>query len=377
VVASGPVRPSAVADLASGRHRPVAGPARRTREVWHVRGAGVAGTLPRGGLDRRQRLVPSAARPGGHARGTRECDVTSAEQSGTCSARRSRAVIAPSASAGRCGSRWRHRVRRPRRGRARPTASSPGHAVTGSVRLREAIAFIRATGAPRPGHLPETAVLWWDRSCPGLPVWRARRTGTGWCGRDGRAYGAGGLLGAAGFGMVGSRVSRRRCTSACSSSGGHLCGDHAGAAAAGHPGHAAGAPADVDRSSAPGPIRQERSPAHCCRASWVSRRPIRSWGIGVWSGLLIDGSASPTLLLLPPGPRSSGSRSCASGDPVSTRARPRRGEARSWSPGLLKVRRWTRGPAGRSSTGSSSGPENLARGRIWRPIEARHARGAS
>ncbi|MGH2383835.1 MAG: MFS transporter [Candidatus Limnocylindria bacterium] len=219
VDAIGPVRTSSAADLLSGL---AVAPlpillALDALEIWHVVLLAIVGTLAdSAGSTARQSLVPAAADSGGYKRERANAMFTSAEHVGYLLgapiaglliaafdvAAALWVTVASFAFAALVVARLVH-LPRPRTVAA--TAESPG--------LREAIAFIWGDPALRALLVfPTAAVLLVGPLAPiVLPVLAREAFGDPVVlGVMVASYGAGGLLGAAGFGMFGSRVPRRR-----------------------------------------------------------------------------------------------------------------------------------------------------------------------
>ena len=219
VDAIGPVRASSAADLLSGLAvAPL--PILLTLdvlEIWHVVLLALAGTLTdSAGSAARQSLVPAAADVGGYPRERANALFTSAEHVGYLLG----APVAGLLIAG-YGVRWTlwvtvfcfgfaalvvaRLVRLPRRHAVPVTADRAGQ--------RAAFAFIWGDPALRALLVfPTAAVLLVGPLAPiVLPVLAREAFGNPVVlGAMVASYGAGGLLGAAGFGMFGSRVPRRR-----------------------------------------------------------------------------------------------------------------------------------------------------------------------
>jgi len=219
VDAIGPVRTSAAADLLSGL---AVAPlpillALDALEIWHVVVLAIVGTLAdSAGSTARQGLVPAAADSGGYSRERANAMFTSAEHVGYLLGAPVAGLLI--AAFGVSGALWvtvasfafaalvvarlaslaHSRV-------VSATAESPG--------LREAIAFIWGDPALRALFVfPTMAVLLVGPLVPMvLPVLAREAFGDPVVlGVMVASYGVGGLLGAAGFGMFGSRVPRRR-----------------------------------------------------------------------------------------------------------------------------------------------------------------------
>jgi MFS family permease len=215
----GPVRTSSAADLLSGL---AVAPlpihlALDTLEIWHVVLLALVGTLTdSAGSAARQSLVPAAADVGGHPRERANALFTSAEHVGYLLG----APVAGLLIAG-YGVAWTlwvtvacfafaalvvaRLVRLPRYQAVPATADRAGQ--------RAAFAFIWGDPALRALFVfPTAAVLLVGPLAPiVLPVLAREAFGNPVVlGAMVASYGAGGLLGAAGFGMFGSRVPRRR-----------------------------------------------------------------------------------------------------------------------------------------------------------------------
>lgn len=221
----GPVRASAGADLLSGLAVvPLAIlVARNSLDVWPVALLVVVGTLAdSAGSAARQSLVPAAADAGGHRRERANALFTSAEHVGYLLGAPIAGLLI--AALGTDGSLWvtatvfgcaavaAALIRLPR-----PTATAHArHAGTVRARqagsVREALAFIWRDPALRVLFLtPAVAVLLVGPLVPlVLPVLaRESFDDPRVLGMMVATYGAGGLVGAASFGIVGSRVRRR------------------------------------------------------------------------------------------------------------------------------------------------------------------------
>jgi predicted MFS family arabinose efflux permease len=214
----GPVRTSSVADLLSGL---AVAPlpillALDALEIWHIVVLAIVGTLAdSAGSAARQSLVPAAADSGGYRRERANAMFTSAEHIGYLLGApvaglliaafdvsmalwvtvASFAFAAPVVG-------WLVRLPRPS-----PVAATPERAG-----LRETIAFIWGDPALRALFVfPTVAVLLVGPLAPiVLPVLAREAFGDPVVlGLMVASYGAGGLIGAAGFGMFGSRVPRR------------------------------------------------------------------------------------------------------------------------------------------------------------------------
>jgi predicted MFS family arabinose efflux permease len=219
VDAIGPVRTSAAADLLSGLAI-VPLPlllALDALQIWHVVLLAAAGTLAdSAGSTARQSLVPVAADFSGYQRERANALFTSAEHLGYLLGAPIAGLLIAVLGVG--GALWvtvasfafaalvvATRVRLPRPHTDAGPAQRAG--------VRETIAFIRADPALRALVVfPTVAVLLVGPLVPiVLPVLaRAAFGNPVVLGLMVAAYGAGGLLGAAGFGLVGSRVPRRR-----------------------------------------------------------------------------------------------------------------------------------------------------------------------
>jgi predicted MFS family arabinose efflux permease len=218
VDAIGPVRTSSMADLLSGL---AVAPlpillAFDALEIWHVVLLAVAGTLAdSAGSTARQSLVPAAADDCGYRRERANALFTSAEHVGYLLGAPIGGVLIAAIGVG--GALWVTvaafafaavvvavlvRVPSPR------PAAGPAE----SAGLREAIAFIWRDPALRALFIfPTLAVLLVGPLAPiVLPVMAREAFGDPVVlGVMVASYGAGGLLGAAGYGMLGSRVPRR------------------------------------------------------------------------------------------------------------------------------------------------------------------------
>jgi predicted MFS family arabinose efflux permease len=219
VDAIGPVRTSAAADLLSGL---AVAPlpillAFDALEIWHVVALAIAGTLAdSAGSTARQSLVPAAAESGGYGRERANALFTSAEHVGYLFGAPIAGLLIAAFGVGTA--LWVTvasfafaalvlglLVRLPRSPSAAPTAAPAG--------IREAIAFIWADPALRAMVVfPTLAVLLVGPLAPLLlPVLAREAFGDPVIlGLMVASYGAGGLIGAAGFGMIGSRIPRRR-----------------------------------------------------------------------------------------------------------------------------------------------------------------------
>jgi predicted MFS family arabinose efflux permease len=218
VDAIGPVRTSSAADLLSGL---AVAPlpillAFDALEIWHVVLLAVAGTLAdSAGSTARQSLVPAAADDCGYARERANALFTSAEHVGYLLGAPIGGLLIAAVGVG--GALWvtvaafgfaaivvAGLVRVPS---PRPTAGPSERAG-----LREAIAFIWGDPALRALFVfPTLAVLLVGPLAPLILPVMAREAFDDpvVLGVMVASYGAGGLLGAAGYGMVGSRVPRR------------------------------------------------------------------------------------------------------------------------------------------------------------------------
>lgn len=219
VDAIGPVRTSSVADLLSGlavMPLPIL-LALGALEIWHVALLAILGTLAdSAGSTARQSLVPAAADTGGHRRERANALFTSAEHVGYLLGAPIAGLLIAALGVG--GALWvtaasfafaavvvAARVRLPR-----PRAVMRA---AGTVGLREAFAFIWGDPALRALFVfPTVAVLLVGPLVPiVLPVLAREASGDPVVlGVMVASYGAGGLIGAAGYGMFGSRVPRRR-----------------------------------------------------------------------------------------------------------------------------------------------------------------------
>jgi predicted MFS family arabinose efflux permease len=219
VDAVGPVRTSSAADILSGlaiAPLPVL-LALDALEIWHVVVLAIVGTLAdSAGSTARQSLVPAAADFSGYTRERANALFTSAEHVGYLLGAPIAGLLIAAVDVG--GALWVTvssfgfaafvvarlvRVPAPRT----PTGS------TDSVGLREALAFIWGDPALRALVVfPTLAVLLIGPLVPlVLPVLaREAFSDPVVLGMMVASYGAGGLLGAAGYGMVGARVPRRR-----------------------------------------------------------------------------------------------------------------------------------------------------------------------
>jgi predicted MFS family arabinose efflux permease len=215
----GPVRTSSAADLLSGlavAPLPILLALDRL-EIWHVVLLAIAGTLAdSAGSTARQSLVPAAADSGGYTRERANALFTSAEHVGYLLGAPIAGLLIAVFGVG--GALWvtvasfafaalvvAGLVRLPRPGAIAGTAERAG--------LREAIAFIWGDPALRALFVfPTMAVLLVGPLVPiVLPVLAREAFGDPVVlGVMVASYGAGGLLGSAGFGMFGSRVPRRR-----------------------------------------------------------------------------------------------------------------------------------------------------------------------
>ncbi|MGQ0607735.1 MAG: MFS transporter [Chloroflexota bacterium] len=219
VDAIGPVRTSSAADLLSGvavAPLPIL-LALNALEIWHVVLLAIVGTLAdSAGSTARQSLVPAAADSGGYTRERANALFTSAEHVGYLLGAPIAGLliaafdvgvalwvtVASFAFAALVVARLVHLPR--------PRALA---AAAESAGLREAIAFIWGDPALRALFVfPTAAVLLVGPLAPiVLPVLAREAFGDPVVlGVMVASYGAGGLLGAAGFGMFGSRVPRRR-----------------------------------------------------------------------------------------------------------------------------------------------------------------------
>jgi predicted MFS family arabinose efflux permease len=219
VDAIGPVRTSSAADLLSGlaiAPLPIL-LAIGALEIWHVVLLAVVGTLAdSAGSTARQSLVPAAADAGGYRRERANALFTSAEHVGyllgapiggllIAAFGVGAALWVTVASFALAATTVAGLVRLPR---PRAATGAPE-----SARLREAIAFIWGDPALRALFVfPTLAVLLVGPLAPlVLPVLAREAFGDPVVlGVMVASYGAGGLLGAAGFGMLGTRVPRRR-----------------------------------------------------------------------------------------------------------------------------------------------------------------------
>ncbi len=219
VDAIGPVRTSSAADLLSGL-AVVPLPillGLDALEIWHVVVLAALGTLAdSAGSTARQSLVPAAADRGGYRRERANALFTSAEHVGYLLGAPIAGLLIAAVGVG--GALWvtaaafafaallvAGLVRMPR-----PRAVT---GTSGSAGLREAIAFLWADPVLRALFVfPTMAVLLVGPIVPiVLPVLARQAFGDPVVlGLMVASYGAGGLLGAAGFGMFGSRVRRRR-----------------------------------------------------------------------------------------------------------------------------------------------------------------------
>ena len=219
VAAIGAARASALADVLSGLAvvpLPVL-LAYDTLELWHVVMLAVAGTLAdSAGSTARQSMVPAAADVSGYRRERANALFTSAEHVGYLLGAPVAGLLIAALGVG--GALWvtaasfgfaavvvATRVRVPRA----PAVLGPA----GTVRLREAVAFIWGDPALRALVVfPTSVVLLVGPLVPiVLPVLAREAFGDPVIlGLMVATYGAGGLLGAAGFGLVGARVRRRR-----------------------------------------------------------------------------------------------------------------------------------------------------------------------
>jgi predicted MFS family arabinose efflux permease len=219
VDAIGPARTSSVADLLSGL-AVVPLPillALNALEIWHVVLLAVVGTLAdSAGSTARQSLVPAAADAGGYTRERANALFTSAEHIGYLLGAPIAGLLIAAFGVG--AALWvtvasfafaalvvARSVHLPRPRAAAADAESAG--------LRETIAFIWGDPALRALVVfPTMAVLLVGPLAPILlPVLAREAFGDPVVlGLMVASYGAGGLLGATGFGMLGSRVPRRR-----------------------------------------------------------------------------------------------------------------------------------------------------------------------
>jgi predicted MFS family arabinose efflux permease len=219
VDAFGPVRTSSAADLLSGlalMPLPIL-LAFDALELWHVVLLAIVGTLAdSAGSTARQALVPAAADSGGYQRERANALFTSAEHVGYVLGAPIAGVLIVAVDVG--GTLWvtaalfafasfvvARLVRMPRPRPVTGTAESAG--------LREVIAFIWGDPALRALVVfPTMAVLLVGPLVPiVLPVLAREAFGNPVVlGVMVASYGAGGLLGAAGFGVYGSRIPRRR-----------------------------------------------------------------------------------------------------------------------------------------------------------------------
>ena len=219
VDAIGPIRTSVVADLLSAL---AVAPlpillALGALEIWHVVVLAIVGTLAdAAGSTARQGLVPAAADVGGHGRERANALFTSAEHIGYLVGAPLAGLLIAGVGMGGALSVTvasfvfaallvARRVHLPGRRAATAVAEPAG--------LRETIAFIRDDPALRALFVfPTMAVLLVAPLVPiVLPVLAREASGDPVVlGVMVAGYGAGGLLGAAGFGMVGSRIPRRR-----------------------------------------------------------------------------------------------------------------------------------------------------------------------
>ena len=316
VDAYGPVRTSSVADLLSGL---AVAPlpillALDALEIWHVVVLAVAGTLAdSAGSTARQSMVPSAADSDAYTRERANALFTSAEHVGYLLGAPIAGLLIAAYGVG--GALWvtvasftfaaivvGRLVRLPRTRTAAATEERVG--------LREVIAFIWGDPALRALFVfPTLAVLLVGPLAPILlPVLARESFGDPVVlGVMVASYGAGGLLGAAGFGTVGARLSRRRlylgvfvvwpCTYAAIALVGFLPFTLAMLLTLGA---AAGALVPLQAT-----IRQERSPARLLpRVVGLSTASVPVVGpIGVLvTGFLIDGlGLRQTLLLMTAG----------------------------------------------------------------------------
>jgi predicted MFS family arabinose efflux permease len=219
VDAIGPVRTSSAADLLSGL-AVVPLPillALDALEIWHVVLLSIVGTLAdSAGSTARHSLVPAVADSSGHKRERANALFTSAEHVGYLIGAPIAGLLIAAFDVG--GTLWvtvatfafaalvvAGLVRLPRPRAVTGTAGTAG--------LREAIAFIWGDPALRALFVfPTVAVLLVGPLVPiVLPVLAREAFGDPVVlGVMVASYGAGGLIGAAGFGMFGSRVPRRR-----------------------------------------------------------------------------------------------------------------------------------------------------------------------
>lgn len=219
VDAIGPVRTSSIADLLSGL---AVAPlpillALDALEIWHIVLLAVVGTLAdSAGATARQSLVPAAADSGGYQRERANALFTSAEHVGYLLGAPIAGLLIAVLDVG--GALWvtvasftfaalvvARLVHLPRSRTFAARSQSAG--------LREAIAFIWGDPALRALFVfPTVAVLLVGPLTPlVLPVLAREAFGDPVVlGVVVASYGAGGLLGAAGFGMFGSRIPRRR-----------------------------------------------------------------------------------------------------------------------------------------------------------------------
>lgn len=219
VDAIGPVRTSSAADLLSGL---AVAPlpillGLDALEIWHVVLLAIVGTLAdAAGSTARQSLVPAAADSGGYRRERANALFTSAEHVGYLLGAPIAGLLIAAFDVG--GALWvtvasfafaalvvARLVHLPRPRAVTATAESAG--------LREVIAFIWGDPALRALFVfPTMATLLVGPLVPlMLPVLAREAFGDPVVlGVMVASYGAGGLLGAAGFGMFGSRVPRRR-----------------------------------------------------------------------------------------------------------------------------------------------------------------------
>lgn len=219
VDAIGPVRTSSAADLLSGL---AVAPlpillALDALEIWHVVLLAIVGTLAdSAGSTARQGMVPAAADSGGYKRERANALFTSAEHVGYLLGAPIAGLLIAAFGVG--AALWvtvgsfafaalvvARLVHLPRPRAVAETAESAG--------LRETIAFIWGDPALRALFVfPTVAVLLVGPLAPlVLPVMAREAFGDPVVlGVMIASYGAGGLLGAAGFGMCGSRVPRRR-----------------------------------------------------------------------------------------------------------------------------------------------------------------------
>jgi predicted MFS family arabinose efflux permease len=219
VDAIGPVRTSAAADVLSGL-AVVPLPillGLDMLEIWHVVVLAIAGTLAdSAGSTARQSLVPAAADSGGYGRERANALFTTAEHIGYLLGAPIAGVLIAAFGVG--SALWvtvgsfafaalvvGRLVRLPR---PRPVGASGERAG-----LREALAVIRADPGLRAMVVfPTLAVLFVGPLAPLLlPVLAREAFGDPVVlGLMVASYGAGGLIGAAGFGTIGSRIPRRR-----------------------------------------------------------------------------------------------------------------------------------------------------------------------